>query len=539
MSKCGIDTPCPPCGPGVNPCTGVEGYGFNSSGGFPNDPVYKKIIAKDTTLCKKKNSSEEMAFYDKTGNCTSDKPPNADKDYNDHVAQANNLKVTGTEIKDLIDNKTSPSEFPLQAIFKIWGDGGDKHYNYGVTDRNVNIDKNPENVVYLDIDTYQKKTIKQNVINLELHGNNYSGNIPGLKRNPKKKKSTSKFPNCPKWLEDEQNNKRVGSIIITRDNFGPGVFSVLAYVPKTEAKGKRGYVLAMWTFHYEEMYGGKKGGKAPAQFLDAKTAPCFNQCDGGAPIPKNYCPTAANCKEDTFSAINHEIDIEIPANSPQLADEWEEKLGWDTMNCNTWLGDNFNYDAKSQSHYTQVMVRKSEGDWISKEDKSSNNKDYHWYTIDWHVDENDPTKNYVKFFFDDPKMKNPPLYYTNRFVPTRAGHLNFGGWFGWWGFGKKPEQYCNFDTANIKVAQVIINPYPVNSSTNHPQSYDQPGINCDAIDLFTHNSPNPLTTNTPTPTPTPTPTWLIIVIIVAVLVMCFCLAFIYNKKYNVPILPAN
>ena len=141
MSKCGIDEPCDLCGPGVNPCTGVEGYGFNSSneiyGGFPNDPVYQNIIKRDKTPCK--NSSGEMAFYDKTGYCTSDKPPNADKDYNDHVAQANNLKVTGTEIKDLIDNKTSPSDFPLQAIFKIWGDSGDKHYNYGVTDRNVNI----------------------------------------------------------------------------------------------------------------------------------------------------------------------------------------------------------------------------------------------------------------------------------------------------------------------------------------------------------------------------------------------------------------
>ena len=41
------------------------------------------------------------------------------------------------------------------------------------------------------------------------------------------------------------------------------------------------------------------------------------------------------------------------------------------MNCNTWLGDNFNYDEDSQSHYTQVMVRKPRGDWISQRDQAS------------------------------------------------------------------------------------------------------------------------------------------------------------------------
>ena len=40
---------------------------------------------------------------------------------------------------------------------------------------------------------------------------------------------------CPKWLEDQDNKKRVGAVIIT-ENFGPGVYSVLAYVQKLKQK---------------------------------------------------------------------------------------------------------------------------------------------------------------------------------------------------------------------------------------------------------------------------------------------------------------
>ena len=264
-------------------------------------------------------------------------------------------------------------------------------------------------------------------------------------------------------------------------------------------------------------------------------SPCFNQCDGGKIEFTNGCP---KCTSDTFSAINHEIDIEIPSNSPQLANNWPEKLGWDTMNCNTWLGDNFNYDENSQSHYTQVMVRKSKNskqkDWVSQEDETSNNKDYHWYTIDWYVDENDPTKNYVKFYFDDPERNNDPLYTTNRFVPTRAGHLNFGGWFGWWGFGKDAEQYCNFDTATIKVAQVLIKPYPNSPETNHPQNYDQPGINCDAVDFFTHNVPIPASKTTKPPNKNIPIIPIIVISVLAICLFC-CLAYFIRRSKIKPI----
>lgn len=532
--SCGTNLACPPCDPDnsdINPCTGVKGYGYNSSaeasGGFPKNPIYKNMIAKDKILCQ--NDSQQMNFYDKSGYCTSEKPPGANIDYNDRVAQSKPLKVTGKDIQDLVERKTSPSDFPLQAIFKVWGDGGEKKYNYGVSDKNVSISAEKETVVYLDPEKYVYIDTKQNVINLELHGNDYDGDIPGVKKNPAAKKTTGNFSTCPKWVEDPENKKRVGAVVISRDNYGPGVYHVLAYVPKTKARGQRGYVLAMWTFHYEEIYVGKKN-KRPQQYLDAKTAPCFNQCDADPSQVKfkNGCPSCNGV--DTFSAINHEIDIEIPANSPQLAALWFQRLTWNTMNCNTWLGDNFNYDEDSQSHYTQVMVSKPKGDWISQQDQDSPNKDYHWYTIDWYVDEKDATKNYVKFYFDDPKMKNQPVYSTNRFVPTRAGHLNFGGWFGWWGFGKDPEKYCNFNTATIKIAQVIINPYPVTDFTNHPQTYDQPGINCDAVDFFTHNAPP--TTKAPA---SKIPLVIIIILSILALIVICCLIFVLRRKAKIQV----
>ena len=50
--SCGLDFPCPPCDPNkdVNPCTGVKGYGFNSSteapGGFQKIKSIKTLFLR-------------------------------------------------------------------------------------------------------------------------------------------------------------------------------------------------------------------------------------------------------------------------------------------------------------------------------------------------------------------------------------------------------------------------------------------------------------------------------------------------------------
>ena len=57
-----------------------------------------------------------MIFYDESGFCFPDKPPGAQIDYNNHIAQTKQLKVSATEIKDLIDKKIGPANFPTSYI---------------------------------------------------------------------------------------------------------------------------------------------------------------------------------------------------------------------------------------------------------------------------------------------------------------------------------------------------------------------------------------------------------------------------------------
>ncbi len=88
-----------------------------------------------------------------------------------------------------------------------------------------------------------------------------------------------------------------------------------------EAYG-RGYVWAVWMFHYEEIYREPRKPLSPQYVKE----------------PAEY--EAGNDEKGYWSAINHEIDIEIPANSPQFKGNWTEQYGWDTINLNTWIGDN-------------------------------------------------------------------------------------------------------------------------------------------------------------------------------------------------------
>jgi hypothetical protein len=162
--------------------------------------------------------------------------------------------------------------------------------------------------------------------------------------------------------------------------------------------------------------------------------------------------------------------------------------------------------------------------------------------MDWHVDPDNIANNYVAFYFDDPfdpsgtvtlnsgsstlpvKSKNPPIFKTNRFIPTRSGRLNFGPWMAWWGYNAKNGGVPNFDTAKIRLAQLSITPQQDlwgDSTTqsyklyDFPQSYDQPGTLCDFKDLL---PPGPATV-VPTPVNPGFPVWAIVVIILAVIIL--------------------
>lgn len=546
------------------PCVGVPGAADPLQTGSttappPTDPIwtygnktYVPVLQKmdaDATC-----STGGLGLYAQSGSCIAG---------SQGVNNANQTQKAPLLVNSqTFTNFTNATTFPLQALHKVWGDAANDQgvvANRGVNSKNVYVSEVQENVTFNVGDTSYKNT--QPVMIMEAHGDKYSGTVPGLMRDQKANamcyNSDSKtfspgqgktcssgiaMPQCTNWKEIDSSvtgyNTRVGGVACTRNQYGPGVYNLLCYVPKTEdtSNDGRGYVFAIWPFHYEEVYNG-------GQKVDDTKVPCFNQCDGATPSNLE-CPSApGSCSTDVFSAINHEIDIEIPSNSPQL--DWKTQLTWNTMNANTWLNDIDRYTPVCGAYYTQVAIKNASRNFISDEPESSDQKDYHWYTIDWYVDPNNYSNNYVAFYFDDPwdpsgsttitsfQQKLPttprgqPVFKTNRFVPTRSGRLNVGPWMGWWGYGFHDNLTPQFDTAKVRLAQLSITPYASLWNANgkyllndFPQSYDQPGASCDFQDLAVPQPAPP----TPTP-PTPTsngkglPIWVIVVIVLGIIVL--------------------
>lgn len=557
------------------PCVGVIGAAAQPQTGQatpppPTDPIWtygnKNIVpylwSVTTDPTKQCSNNSGLGLYDESGACIPAYGFN-----NANLTQKTPLLVDINSLKNVING--SMSNFPLQALHKIWGDE-DGEFNKGVNSKNVYINSNPENVIFRVGNTSYSQL--QPVLVMEAHGDKYSGTVPGLKRGGKVdancfKASTQSFyegsgkvcnpgdsvmPQCTNWVEFDATipdyNHRVGGVACTRGQYGPGVYNLLAYVPKTEdaTTDGRGYVFAMWPFFYSEMYANG------IQKVDDTKAPCFEECDGGKAIeptcpsnqpipPPPKQPIYCNPNVDLFSVVGGEIDIEVPCNSPQL--DWKTQMTWDTMNCNTWLNDISNYDQNTGAYYSQVAVKNPNGNFISNEPESSDQKDYHWYTLDWYVDPSgDLSKNYVAFYFDDPfdpsgttpigqsdklptAPSGKPVFKTNRFVPTRSGRLNFGPWFGWWGYNAKNNGTPQFDTAKVRMAHLSIIPYANlwDSSGKYllpefPQNYDQPGANCDFKDI---SQPLPPTPGPPAPASNTKsfPIWAIVVIILGTVVL--------------------
>ena len=397
--------------------------------------------------------------------------------------------------------------FGLQTLHKIWGDRNNT-VNNGVNSRNVYV--SPEMATVQCAPGLQTDfgVAAAHVLILEAHGDKYAGKVPGvMKSSLSKNFAPVSYPSAVMPLSQTYTSintdgsavsgARVGGVVVTRKAYGPGVYNVLAFVPPTadaDAQG-RGYVFAIWPFHYTEVYS-SAGADSQARGdlrgpLGDSAFPCYGQCDDTT-APSVVCPGASDspCSSpDLFDAINHEIDIEVPSNanyaktsgdagSGQTLD-WNVR-GWNTMNVNTWVNDINNYAMNTGAYYQNVAAKASSGATFVSTDCR-----WHWYTIDWYVNNSDYTKNYVKVYFDDPfaptgdvmyngvllptKPTGKPVAETTRFVPTRAGRLNVGPWFGWWGY---PANGPAFDTAYIGVAHISITPY-TNAGFLFPQTYDQ------------------------------------------------------------------
>ena len=372
---------------------------------------------------------------------------NEKSDINTNIKSKTDINVFKCDFND----DKSLFEYGLSSLNKVWG-GGTEIFNNGCVSENVSIPCSKMKVVYSD-SLGRAPDIKK-VLKLEAHGDKYSGNIKGLEQTQVKYKNEGyDIPNCPQ-LNHITTGKRVGGVVSTINNFGPGSYEVIARVPKTSAPSGRGYVFAMWTFHYEEHY--NMSGKDKQSIQNSKYP--------------DYNPKEEN--EDEYCIVNHEIDIEIPGNPAIYQNNntlKQDVFTWNTMNMNTWIGDNLKYD--NSSWYREIVALPKD----LKKTFISENGEFHSYKFVWNVPkiESISDKPYVDFYFDNEK-----IYRETCFIPSRSGKFLVGPWFGWWGFDQKMiddklTNIADFDSVSVLISEINIIPNIENKIVEYPQLYDQ------------------------------------------------------------------
>lgn len=328
---------------------------------------------------------------------------------------------------------------------------------------------------------------------------------------------------------------RVGGTFATRDMYGPGSFSVLInlapcaitggeaspnavpgfprvspdglvfpYDGPDSLPGGRGPVFAMWTFSYNEAYqtpgaGGAfsadagfattcAGGSTPAacgQANPTQAGQSVTQLTGGGvalgnptvtyPLLPGLVDADSSANSGYFAAHNHEIDIEIPANSQQFqGGNMTAVLGWNTANFNTWLSDTDQYSAGATAMYQQAQCTAPAGKFFAAVGPDDDQDTYHLLTFVWHVSPDNSTgeESYVAFLVDGVEA-----YRTHQYVPRRSGRMVVGLWPAWWGTNYRP---MDFNQVYAKIARMEFVPQvDVTGArspaliTAGPQMYDQ------------------------------------------------------------------
>jgi hypothetical protein len=332
---------------------------------------------------------------------------------------------------------------------------------------------------------------------------------------------------------------RVGGCFVTRDLYGPGKFSVLLAAPPTApasssdaitvpgfpsidpatgeypstaptaVPGGRGYVLSMWTFSYSEAYGvPPAAGSSTEPTNAATTAYPYSATLVGEDAPKVLGAqvvteiaaangTAANGPvaqpsllgmwnaDSECSIHNHEIDIEIPANTDAYSGpDMMQHLGLDTANFNTWLSDTDVYGqgkpgaGGNPAFYQQVQAVAPPGQFFISVGEGETQDTFHELSFVWHVDPAEAsgastaTGSYVAFYRDGVEV-----YRVRRFVPRRSGRVVIGLWPAWWGSNYQPLTY---NQVYVKIARIEF--VPQADITNAPlpslvtsgaQTYDE------------------------------------------------------------------
>ncbi len=390
---------------------------------------------------------------------------------------------------------------------------------------------------------------------------------------------------------------RVGGVFATQSMYGPGKFSVLANLPPTAVSnpkspliqsgfpgvnpktgaypytgtdalpGGRGYVFALWTFSYTEAYSPGKN-QTDWPYSMGLASQCVND-DGDAVLNKPdtcgsqvYTQSAevlgsdgkltnasrtypdipglvqGSTDDGTYAVHNHEIDIEIPANSGEFqGPNMMDKLGLDTANFNTWQTDDNSYTAGALALYQQAQCTAPKGKFFCAVAPENDQNTYHEYTFVWYVDpaSADPSKpdgSYVAFYMDGVE-----LYRVKRFVPRRSGRVLIGLWPAWWGSNYNP---MDFNQVYCKIARMEFVPQGGYDNvlvpmlvTNGSQMFDQvlPSTGADiscGIGVITDRKPTviagdggpvPPSVAPATAPASGMPLWQIIVIVIACVIV--------------------
>lgn len=225
-------------------------------------------------------------------------------------------------------------------------------------------------------------SVSDGTLKLEGHGLKYSGDGPSV----------------GKYRTD---GKLTGAAIATRDYYASGSYEVVAKVAPD-----LGACSALWTFEYEEYY----------------------------PGDENYDPKHASWG---YTAVNHEIDIEIPTGTSKHPDP-----NFSAARFNTYV-----FETQHTSHFHDLAYAQNDGK-------------FHTYRFDWHTgDEGEQAR--VDFYIDGEK-----LYTSTKDIPYKAGRFWIAVWFpysndsdgdgvedtGWSGL-------ADFDTTVFEVDSVKITPF--------------------------------------------------------------------------------
>jgi hypothetical protein len=328
--------------------------------------------------------------------------------------------------------------------------------------------------------------------------------------------------------------------------YGPGKFSVLLSAPPTmpgsptdaivvpgfpgmdpstgaypyagpdAVPGARGYVLSMWTFSYSEVYGvPTTGGNTPdtafpfngSAAIAGSAIPMPPPGPDGIPVTSSIVVESAQAGTgaatnslvsqpvlkgmvngyDQVAVHNHEIDIEIPANTDCYGGpDMTSALSLNTANFNTWLSDTGDYGqggAKGNpAFYQQVQAVAPLGQTFISVGQGADGlpetqDTFHELSFVWHVDPAEAgaspqaRSSYVAFYRDGVEV-----YRCHRFVPRRSGRVIIGLWPAWWGSNYMP---LTFNHVYVKIARIEFLPQTDGEGaplpglvTSGAQSYD-------------------------------------------------------------------